>query len=152
MILRGYFCKVTKHGKLKFRYEGEASAQALVAEAEKILGREHSEYIKQRVTGCETVPETVPDTEDGTVLDAVPETVLDTEDTRPHLPFDDVGFTVILPKWVKNPPNDIVSRVGLVCAVRVKMIAYDFTSTAKHNSGTHITGVSLTFVSVQPRE
>lgn len=144
MILRGYFCKVTKHGKLKFRYEGEASAQALVAEAEKILGREHSEYIKQRVTGCETVHETVPDTEDGTVLDA--------EDARPHLPFDDVGFTVILPKWVKNPPNDIVSRVGLVCAVRVKMTAYDFTSTAKHNSGEHITGVSLTFVSVQPRE
>lgn len=135
MILHGYFCKVTKHGKLKFRYLPEDSRRVLLEESEKLLGAEHSEYIKRVVTGCE---ETAASCDDITL--------------HPHLPFDDMGFTVVLPKWVKSPPQDITGRVGLPCAVKVSMAKYDFTSKAAHNVGEHVTGVSLTFAGMGPRK
>lgn len=65
-----------------------------------------------------------------------------------HLPFDDRYFTVTLPKWIKTPPRDITNRVGMVCTVEVKVMKYDFTSTAKHNKGDHIVGVQLMLVKV----
>jgi hypothetical protein len=126
LTLKGYFCKVNKYGRLKFRYQSSDETAKLVEMAEKRLG--NGEYIRSLVTGC---------------VDANANTTIPL-----HLPFDDTTFTVVMPKWIKRPPQDILSRVGMVCTIEVKMCEYNFTSEAVHNLGEQIVGVQLVFSKV----
>jgi hypothetical protein len=62
------------------------------------------------------------------------------EHCKGKLPFDDSGFTVMLPKGTKYVPNDIKNKVGLECALHVKLIEYDFVSKLESNFGERVTG------------
>ena len=204
MLLQGYFCKVNKYGRLKFRYLGgsggfiggstDKTQEKLQSTAEHNLGEIYREYVQKQLLGdynssdecsdtqcadnnecgecadkiecsetqCNDNNESNDNTQSTDKIECI-EGIGDdnssdnktsahpSPDNKPslHLPFDDRGFTVVLPKWIKNPPADIVSRVGLVCTVEVKAVKYNFTSKAKHNEGANIVGMQLVLVKVR---
>lgn len=57
----------------------------------------------------------------------------------------DKEFTVSTP----HITPDIIAKVGLKCIIYVKVKSYNFTSSAQHNKGEKITGVSLILDDIQ---
>jgi hypothetical protein len=139
MVLKGYFCKVNKYGRLKFRYIGgtEGTEKKLI-DASISLGEHVREYAKKLILGIDESG-----SESGSESSSESG---DKHPSKPHLPFDDRGYTV--PKWIKKPPQDILGRVGMICTIEVKVMPYDFTSEAKHNRGEHVVGIQLMLVKV----
>jgi hypothetical protein len=153
LVLKGYFIKVNKYGRLKFRYIGgsDDTTSRLVTATGDILGRLYKEYAKRRLLDidsdeCGKIDESKNNECDDTIAGI--DTTNITRGDNIHFPFDDSTFTVVMPKWIKKPPQDILSRVGLICAVEVKALKYDFTSEAKHNAGEHVIGFQLVFSKV----
>lgn len=58
-------------------------------------------------------------------------------------PFDEEGFTVVLSKFIKKIPVDILSKVGLDCTIYVKCTRYDFVSKLEKNYGERVQGTYL---------
>ena len=59
------------------------------------------------------------------------------------LPFDDEGFTITLPKHIRQPQDDIKGLVGLDCIIHVKITKYDFKSKLEKNFGERVTGTQI---------
>lgn len=182
LTLKGYFIKVNKYGRLKFRYLGgsDDTPSRLVTATGDILGQLYTEYAKKCLLNVEcsdsegehddsdvecsysnkcsevsvnSCNDGVNSCNDGATLiknniTPIKTAIAGNVHTQPHLPFDDSTFTVVMPKWIKKPPQDILSRVGLICVIEVKAVKYEFSSTAKHNMGEHITGFQLVFSKV----
>lgn len=149
LVLKGYFIKVNKYGRLKFRYIGgsDDTTSRLITTTGDLLGQIYKEYAKKCIMDIEDVESD--ECNSATTADVNTDTTCDIIGSKNiHLPFDDSTFTVVMPKWIKKPPQDILSRVGLICVIEVKAIKYDFTSEAKHNAGEHVTGFQLVFSKV----
>jgi hypothetical protein len=163
MLIQGYFCKVNKYGKLKFRYLGgnggfiggveDKTHERLQKIAEQNFGDAYREQLRRHLLGeyndssDESGGESCEDVDPAEITGGEKSKVESVE--KLHLPFDDGGFVVSLPKWIKNPPADIVGRVGLICTLEVKAVQYNFTSKAKHNAGENIVGMQLVLVKVR---
>ena len=151
IVLKGYFCKVNKYGRLKFRYVSNGISdgtdcetieeyQKLHRAAEHHLGSEYMDYQREQLLGINKYGECI---NTAASMDTV-----DTVKSPVHLPFDKRGFTVAMPKWIKKIPPDVISGVGLICTVRVKVIPYNFTSKSAHNFGENIIGIQVVFESM----
>lgn len=158
LVLKGYFLKVNKYGRLKFRFIGgsDDTPGKLIDATGENLGPIYSEYAKKRILDIINEDDSI-DSIDSIDSDNINKTntnvvtigdPVDDVISAPHLPFDAHTFIVVMPKWIKKPPQDILSRVGLICVIEVKAIKYEFSSTAKHNAGEHITGFQLVFSKV----
>ena len=169
LTLRGYFCKVNKYGRLKFRYVGYGGIsdgngsesieeyQKLNRAAEHHLGEKYVEYRREKLLGinkygesCEVFlgEETESKGQNKESRESI-ENSNNVEKSPVHLPFDEKGFTVALPKWIKKIPADITSRVGLVCTIEVKVTTYNFVSKLERNAGDNIVGIQLVFAGVK---
>lgn len=172
LTLRGYFCKVNKYGRLKFRYVGYGGIsdgngsesieeyQKLNRAAEHHLGERYVEYRREKLLGinkygecCEVSMGEETDSKkhnkESIETTECTEGSKDIEKSPVHLPFDEKGFTVALPKWIKKIPADITSRVGLVCTIEVKVTTYNFVSKLERNAGDNIIGIQLVFAGVK---
>lgn len=67
-------------------------------------------------------------------------------------PYDNDGFTVSLPKNLKDIPSDIRSKLGIDCVVNVTVSKYKFTSKLQKNKGELIEGFSLVLLDIKPTE
>lgn len=65
-------------------------------------------------------------------------------------PYNNEGFTVNLPKNMKDIPDDIKSKVGIDCVVNVTVNKYKFTSKLQKNKNELVEGFNLVLLDIEP--